>query len=199
LPELFANFVAPYLVYALLHDRFGDVNALIASAGPPLLWSGYELLKTRRLDAISVTVVVAIFLTVGATAMGGSAKLIQIRDALVTGAIGVMFLGSFAMEKPMLFYLARATMARNTTAGAATFEALWCTPQVPKLFKSLTLIWGFGLVGQTGLMCYLAWTWPIARYLLLSSPISYTIFALLMLWSFMIMPRDLMQGFTASK
>ena len=56
--------------------------------------------------------------------MGGSARLIQIRDALVTGAIGIMFLGSLALQKPMIFYLARATLARNTEAGARSFETL---------------------------------------------------------------------------
>ncbi len=171
------------------------MNALIASAGPPLAWSVYELIKTRRLDAISVTVVVAIFLTVGATAMGGSARLIQIRDAMITGAIGLMFLGSFAMKRPMLFYLARATMARNTEAGAAAFEALWLNPEIPRLFRRLTLIWGLGLVAQTALLCTLATIWPIARYLLLSPFITYATFGLLMLWSFLIMPRAMMQAF----
>jgi intracellular septation protein A len=190
-----ANFVAPYIVYVLLDSHVGDVNALIASAGPPLLWSGYELVKTRRLDAISVTVVVAIFLTVGATAMGGSARLIQIRDAMITGAIGLMFLGSFAMRRPMLFYLARATMARNTEAGAAAFEALWLNPEIPRLFRRLTLIWGLGLVAQTALLCTLATIWPIPRYLLLAPLITYGTFALLMLWSFLIMPRAMMQAF----
>jgi len=190
-----ANFVAPYIVYVLLDSHVGDVNALIASAGPPLLWSGYELVKTRRLDAISVTVVVAIFLTVGATAMGGSARLIQIRDAMITGAIGLMFLGSFAMRRPMLFYLARATMARNTEAGAAAFEALWLNPEIPRLFRRLTLIWGLGLVAQTTLLCTLATIWPIPRYLLLAPLITYGTFALLMLWSFLIMPRAVMQAF----
>ena len=182
-PELVANFVAPYLVYEALASRYGDVPALIASALPPLLWSGYELIKTRRLDAISILVVAGILFTVGATALGGSARLIQIRDALVTGAIGVMFLGSLALKKPMIFYLARATQARNTEAGATAFEALWLRPGVPRVFRLMTGVWGIGLVLQTALMCYLAWIWPIGRYLLLSPFISYAIFGGLMVWS----------------
>jgi hypothetical protein len=182
-PELCANFLAPYLVYQLLEARFGDVVSLIASAMPPLLWSIYELIKTRRLDAISALVVAAIIFTVGATAMGGSARLIQIRDAMVTGAVGVMFLCSLAMKRPMIFYLARATMARNTESGAAEFEAMWARKGVPPTFRMLTLVWGLGLIFQTAVMCYLAWTWPISRYLLLSPPIGYGIFGLLMAWS----------------
>jgi intracellular septation protein A len=183
IPELSANFLAPYLVYQLLDARYGDVVALIASAMPPLLWSVFELIKTRRLDAISVIVVTSILFTVGATAMGGSARLIQIRDALVTGVIGVIFLGSLALKRPIIFYLARATMARNTAEGAAEFETMWLRPGVPTTFRVLTAVWGVGLVFQTAVMCWLALIWPISRYLLLSPVIGYGIFGLLMAWS----------------
>ncbi len=166
-----------------MHARYGDVDSLIASALPPLLWSGYELARTRRLDAVSVIVVSGIFLTVGATFMGGSARLIQIRDALVTGAIGVMFLVTLVMEKPMIFYLARAMMARDTEDGAAAFEAIWQRPGAPGVFRMMTAVWGVGLVLQTALMCYLAWIWPISRYLLFSPFIAYGIFGLMMAWS----------------
>ena len=71
-----------------------------------MLWSGYELAKTRRLDAVSFLVVASILFTLAATAMGGSPRLIQIRDALVTGAVGGLFLASLALEKPLIFYLA---------------------------------------------------------------------------------------------
>lgn len=167
----------------MLDARLGDVDSLILSAVPPLLWSGYELARTRRLDAVSVIVVSGILLTVGATFMGGSARLIQIRDALVTGAIGVMFLVTLVMEKPMIFYLARAMMARDTEDGAAAFEAIWQRPGAPGVFRMMTAVWGAGLVLQTGLMCYLAWIWPIGRYLLLSPFIAYGIFGLMMAWS----------------
>lgn len=161
----------------------GDTYALISSALPPLLWSGYELVKTKRLDAISVLVVAGILLTVGATAMGGSPRLIQIRDALVNGFIGLMFLASLGLKKPLIFYLARATSARNTAAGAAAFEDMWLKPGVPKVFRTMTGVWGCGLVAQTAALCWLAWIWPISRYLLLSPPIGYSFYGVLMAWS----------------
>ncbi|HEY1856861.1 VC0807 family protein [Acidocella sp.] len=182
-PEILANFVAPYGVYEMLAAHWGDTDALIASAVPPLLWSFYELAKTRRVDAISVVVVSAILLTVGATFMGGSARLIQMRDAMVTGVVGVMFLATLGMKKPMIFYLARATVARGTADGAAEYELVWERPGVPQVFRVLTLVWGLGLVVQTSCMCWLAWIWPIGRFLLLSPFISFGIFGLLMFWS----------------
>jgi len=170
-------------VYELLDAHYGDVVALIASAMPPLLWSGYELAKTRRLDAISVMVVASILFTVGATAMGGSPRLIQIREALVTGLVGILFLLSLFLQRPIIFYLARATMARNTVEGAEHFETVWSKPGVPKILRCLTAVWGIGLVAQTATMCWLAYIWPIGRYILISPVIGYGIFGLLMVWS----------------
>lgn len=152
---------------------------MIASAVPPLLWSLYELVKTRRVDAISLTVVVSILLTVGATAMGGSARLIQIRDALVTGAIGVAFLASLVMRRPLIFFLARAAMARSAE-GMAAYETIWERPGVPAVFRWLTWVWGLGLVGMTTTLCTLACLWPIPRYLLLSPVFTFGIFGVLM-------------------
>jgi intracellular septation protein A len=195
-PELCANFLAPYLVYQALHTLYGDTTALIASAIPPLLWSIYELIKTRRLDAISILVIASILFTIAATGMGGSPRLIQIREALITGAVGVMFLVSLAFPRPMIFYLARATMARNTEEGAASFEALWAKPGVPHTFFILTIVWGLGLIVQTALMCYLAYIWTISRYLLISPILGYGIIGLLLLWSFAYIARRKGAGFS---
>jgi hypothetical protein len=155
---------------------------MIASAMPPLAWSAYELVKTRRLDAISLTISATILLTVLATALGGSARLIQIRDALVTGAVGIAFLGTLAMKRPLIFYLARAAMARDA-AGAERYETIWDQPGVPTVFRWLSLVWGLGLVAQTATMCWLAWNWPMGQFLLLSPWISAAIFGVLMLAS----------------
>lgn len=151
----------------------------MASAVPPLLWSLYELIRTKRFDAIALTVVATILLTVAATACGGSARLIQIRDALVTGAVGVAFLASFTFKRPLIFYLARAAVARGAEDTEA-YETIWDRPGVPAAFRWLTLVWGLGLVGQTAAMCYLAWIWPIPRYLLISPVVSLAIFGTLM-------------------
>lgn len=182
--ELAANFLAPYLVYEALHKHYGDTKALLASIVPPLLWSGYELIKTKKLDALSMVIIASILFTVIATAMGGSARLIQVRDALVTGAIGVMFLISLAFEKPLIFYLGRAISGRRTDDDAPDFDELWQLPTAPRAFKLITTVWGVGLVLQTALLCFLAYRWSISRYLLVSPFISYGMIGGLTAWSF---------------
>lgn len=156
----------------------------MASILPPLLWSVYELIKTRKLDALSTVVVASILFTVVATALGGSARMIQIRDALVTGIIGILFLLSLFLKKPLVFHLAQATIARNPQPDVPQMEVFWAQPGGPRVFRILTFVWGVGLVAQTSLLCVLASIWPIGRYLLVSPFIGYGLLGLLLLWSF---------------
>lgn len=156
----------------------------MASIAPPLLWSLYGLIRTRKLDALSVIVIASIVFSVAATALGGSARMIQIRDALVTGVIGILFLLSLFMEKPLIFYLTRATFARNPDPEMPELEKVWALPEAPHAFRVLTTLWGIGLVAQTTLLCTLAWLWPIGRYLLISPFIGYGFVGALMVCSF---------------
>ena len=81
-------------------------------------------------------------------------------------------------------------MARHTVEGAEDFEQVWCKPDVPKLLRTLTAVWGVGLVGQTAVMCWLAYIWPIGRYLLIGPVIGYGIFGLIMVWSLWYLARN---------
>lgn len=61
--EGFVNFAFPYLIYSWAQPRLGDVNALIASSGPPILWSVVEFGRNRRIDALSVIVLLGLGLS----------------------------------------------------------------------------------------------------------------------------------------
>ena len=178
--ELAANILAPWGVYSLMAPHYGDTVALIGSATPPLLWSVVELARTRRLDAVSTVVIAGILLTVLATAFGGSPKLLQIRENAVTGLVGLVFLATLPLERPLIYHLAVATFARQGPEAAARLEGFAGTPRGAAFFRRLTWFWGVGLMVQTIVMVWLVYLWPIGRYLLLSPVIGYGILGLLM-------------------
>jgi uncharacterized membrane protein len=182
--ELAANILAPWAVYSLLAPHYGDTIALIGSAAPPLIWSIGELLIRRRVDAISAVVTVGILLTVVATGLGGSPKLLQIRENAVTGLIGVVFLGTLLMERPLLYHLAMATFARQGPEAAGRLQSFATSPRGTAFFRHLTVLWGIGLIVQTAVMVWLVFLWPIGRYLLLSPVIGYGILGLLLAGTF---------------
>jgi hypothetical protein len=59
---------------------------------------------------------------------GGSAHLLQLREKLVTALIGLFFLGSAAIGRPLIYQLARASLARRKPSELAAFEALRDNP-----------------------------------------------------------------------
>ncbi|REG57582.1 hypothetical protein B0G80_0205 [Paraburkholderia sp. BL6669N2] len=183
--ELAVNFLLPWLAYRLALPHLGETGALIASAVPPIVWSLIELVRFRRVDALSVMVLAGIVLSVAAMALGGSPRMLLLRESLVSGAIGVVFLLSLPMRRPLIFYLARATVAREMEGGAARFEALWQErPALVSAMRLMTLVWGVGLTGETALRAWMALTWPIERFLVVSPFIGYGIYGGLALWTF---------------
>ncbi|WP_118179881.1 VC0807 family protein [Paraburkholderia phosphatilytica] len=184
--ELVFNLLLPWLVYRLAAPYFGDTGGLIASAAPPIVWSAIELARTRRIDALSVMVVAGIALSVGAMALGGSPRMLLMRESLVSGAVGVVFLASLATRRPLIFWLARATVAREAADGAERIERLYRErPALAAAFRTMTAIWGLGLTGETALRAWMAWTWPIERFLVVSPFIGYGVYGALTLWTFL--------------
>ncbi|WP_144143030.1 VC0807 family protein [Paraburkholderia sp. BCC1884] len=182
--ELAVNFLLPWLAYKLALPRLGETGALIASAVPPIVWSLIELVRFRRVDALSVMVVAGIVLSVAAMALGGSPRVLLLRESLVSGAVGVVFLLSLPLRRPLIFYLARATVAREMEGGAAHFEALWeARPGLVSAMRRMTLVWGVGLTGETALRAWMALSWPVERFLVVSPFIGYGIYGGLALWT----------------
>ncbi|MCP2087676.1 VC0807 family protein [Paraburkholderia aspalathi] len=182
--ELAVNFLLPWLAYRFALPHLGETGALIASAVPPIVWSLIELVRFRRVDALSIMVVAGIVLSVAAMALGGSPRMLLLRESLVSGAVGVVFLLSLPMRRPLIFYLARATVAREMEGGAERFEALWRErPALVSAMRLMTLVWGVGLTGETALRAWMALTWPIERFLMVSPFIGYGIYGALTLWT----------------
>ncbi|MFL9997537.1 hypothetical protein SAMN05444172_3016 [Burkholderia sp. GAS332] len=182
--ELAVNFLLPWLAYRLARPHMSETGALIASAVPPMVWSLIELARFRRVDALSVMVVAGIVLSIAAMALGGSPRMLLLRESLVSGAVGVVFLLSLPMRRPLIFFLARATVAREMDGGAAHFEALWRErPALASAMRLMTLVWGVGLTGETALRAWMALTWPIERFLVVSPFIGYGIYGALTLWT----------------
>lgn len=188
--ELGVNFVLPWAAYKLALPHWGELGALYASAVPPIAWSLIEFARTKRIDALSVLVVLGIVLSIVLMALGGSPKLLLLRESMASGAIGAVFLVSLLMKRPLTFYLARATVARESEGGAARFEGLWeARPELRRSVRLMTLVWGLGLVAENGVRSWLAWNWPVERFLVVSPFVAYGIYGALTVWTFLYRKR----------
>ncbi|SDC40323.1 VC0807 family protein [Paraburkholderia lycopersici] len=182
--ELAVNLLLPWVAYRLAQPHWGEVGGLIASAAPPLAWSAVELVRFRRVDALSAVILLGIVLSLLAMAFGGSTRVLLMRESLAAGAIGIAFLCSLLARRPLVFYLTRATVARETREGVARLEQLWReNARFAAAMRLLTLVWGTGLCLDSALRTWLAATWPIERFLVVSPIIGYGAFGGLMAWT----------------
>lgn len=183
--ELAVNLVLPWVAYRLAQPSYGEVGGLIASAIPPIAWSLVELARFRRVDALSSIVLLGIALSLAALAFGGGPRVLLMRESLASGAIGVTFLVSLLARRPLVFYLARATVAREMPDGVERFEQLWhAQREFAAAMRMLTIVWGVGMTADAALRTWLAATWPIERFLIVSPILGYSVFGGLLVWTF---------------
>ncbi len=183
--EALFNFILPFVVYTLAKRRLGDVGALLASSAPPIVWSLVVLTRKRRVDALSMLVLAGIALSLLAFAGGGSARLLLLREKLVTALIGLVFLGSAAVGRPLIYQLARATMRRRSDAEAEAFEAMRDNVHFRRAMTIMTLVWGFGLVAEAAAAGVLVFTLSIRDYLVVGPIMGYAATGALSLWTFL--------------
>jgi hypothetical protein len=185
LAELAVNLLLPWVAYRLARPHYGEFGGLVASAIPPLAWSLAGLARFRRVDALSALVLLGIALSLIAMALGGSPRVLLMRECLVSGGIGVVFLASLLARRPLVYYLARATVARESADGVARFEQLWNERrEVASAIRMMTAVWGIGLTADAALRIWLAATWPIERFLVVSPVIGYGMIGVLFAWTF---------------
>jgi hypothetical protein len=181
--EALVNVLAPLLIYTLLHARYGDAQALIAAAGPPLAWSIIEFIWRRKLDAVALLVLTGIALSLLAFFGGGGVKALQLREKLVTGLIGLIFLGSVAIGRPLIHILARATVARTSATRAAAIESLRHDRSFQGAILVMTLAWGFGLVGECAASIALTYVITPAQFLIVGPILGYGTLGLWTAWT----------------
>ena len=160
--ELGINFALPYLIYVQAERPLGQVPAFVAASAPPMLWSVVRLARRRRLDAFSILALTGIALSMLAY-LGGGITFLRIRERLVTAVIGLIFLASAAIDKPLIYHLARARVRTRPSSEANAFDAMREHPVFRRTMMVLTLVWGTVLLGEAAISVGLVFVLSIRR------------------------------------
>jgi hypothetical protein len=182
--EVLVNFVLPWVCYRFAKGWLGETGALLLSTAPPIVWSLCMILKFRRLDIVSILVIVGILLSLLAMALGGSPRVLLLRESLITGFAGVALLISMLFPRPLMFYLAQSTAAQHSPEEGDQFRLLWEKPGFVRCMYLLTWVWGVGLIFETVIRATLAWAIPTGQFLFISPIIGYSVYFSLIGWTF---------------
>jgi hypothetical protein len=183
--EGLVNAILPFAIYNYAEAPLGDVKALLVSSAPPILWSLAEFARHRRVDALSMLVIGGILLSLLALLGGGGVKFLQLREKLVTGAIGLVFLGSALIGKPLIYQLARACMRRKSEGEAQEFEALRANAGFRRTMTLMTVVWGVGLLADVAVAVVLVFALSVREYLIVNPILGYGTMGALSLWTFL--------------
>lgn len=194
LVEALVNFILPFVIYNYAEAPMGAVRALLASSAPPIAWSLVEFARHRRVDALSLLVVCGIALSLLAMIGGGGVQFLQLREKLVTGVIGLAFVGSALIGKPLVYELARATMRRKSAGEAEEFEALQIHAGFRRTMAVMTWVWGLGLLADVAVSVVLVFALSIREYLIVNPILGYGTMGALSLWSFLYGQRAQRRG-----
>jgi hypothetical protein len=181
--DFLVNLGGPWLVYRLVEGSTSIAVALILSSVPPIIWSLWQLVHSRKLDVISMLVIAGIATSLVATMLGGNPRLLLVRESFITGVFGLVFLGSLWFPRPLMFYIVQATLAKQGIA-EDQFAAKWSVPSFRQTFYLMTAVWGAGLIAQMVLQIILAFALSIEQDLVVSPIVGYGFYFVLFGWSF---------------
>jgi hypothetical protein len=164
-PSLLVNGVAPFILYTLLHTHVSPLHALMVTALVPLAAGVVGLVRQRRINAFGALVFLSLVLSSLLVLLGGSPRLILVRESGLSGVFGVAMLLSLFWPQPLVYYLAGHFVVPHAPAGRHAFQRTASAPRFRSFLRLLTVIWGLVTVLDAALNTYLAFHLPVATFL----------------------------------
>lgn len=187
--EMAINVALPALIFMLMRGKTGDLQALMLSSAPPILWSIVTFIRERKFDAISLLVLTGIALSLAAFIGGGDIKFLQLRENLVIGLVGLIFLASVFLNRPLILHLARAGIRRASPDSLQGFDRLREDVGFRRAMTGETLLWACSLLLTCAVNCALVFALPIDTFMLVSGPISYAALGVTTVLTYRRVPR----------
>ena len=182
--SLVINAALPFLTYLVLVDQGMATVPALAIGG---LWNVVELVieyvRHRRLDSLSV--IVLIFLAVGmaASLISGSVRFTLLKESAGTALFAVVLLGSLLTPRPVMFYFGRHFATDRSDGQVAWWNGLWQYPQFRHGQRLLTAVWGLVLLGEAVIRAALTFVLPTGVMVGLNHFLPLLIIAILIVWT----------------
>ena len=186
------NFVLPYVIYIFLKDytKASDFLALVISGIPPMLDAIVGIVRKGHIDLMSGLVLLGIAVSIVFILLGGSPRLLLIRESYYTFTFGLAYLVSLFFPRPLGFYFGRYFATGNVPARIAWFNGLWQYQGFRHTMYVTTIVWGVGFVLEAVVRTYLVFTLTIPQFLIVSPFVFYGILGAIIGWTFIYSRRS---------
>jgi hypothetical protein len=172
------NLVAPLLSYNLLKDRgLATAPALALSGLGPLLEIAITAVRHRRIDEISMMVLIFLALGIVASVLFNSPRLLLAKD----GLFGLVLLGSLLAPRPLMFYFGRRFATNGTAERIVWWNGLWQYASFRRGQRRLTAVWGTAYLTEAIMLIALSYQLTVSTMVTLNNIASYAVLAVLLL------------------
>lgn len=165
---LVINGLIPWGVYVWLSPYVGGLTALSIATLIPLIDNIFYFAKQRSIDVFGGLMLLTFVLSFVMIWLGDSEKILLLRESMITGVVGIVFLGSLWVGKPLIYHIA----SRFSTV--SNIEQKWQYPYFRKVMRNMTLIWGVLLVLEAGTKIVMVYELSVMQVLALSSIVFYS-------------------------
>lgn len=173
--SLVINGAIPVVVYNLLMDYYSSFVSLLIATLIPLADNLFHIVKYRKADAFGLFMLTGFVLSLLAFVLGGNERLILLRESMVTGLLGLIFIASLFFAKPLIYHFAIRFSASDASEKKGQFEKNWEVPYFRIVLRIMTAIWGIALLGEAVVKVILVYELSISAFLAISQLIFYSV------------------------
>jgi intracellular septation protein A len=168
--------LAPIATYQIaVSNGFTELQGLLLASVMPLASAAWTLLRRRRLDPLSGTLLAAIFVGGAVAVLANDPRVLLVKDSIVTGAIGLAFLVTLLTPRPLLVSFASAISGDDPQRLQA--------PQARAVIQRLSIIWGLALLGEAVVRVALSFILVPTELMAVSPVLAIGVFGGLTLWT----------------
>lgn len=177
--------VAPIVIYDVLTDAgFGPVLALIAGSVGPLLDIAITWARRRRLDEFAVVVLAFLVLGIVVSLIFDDPRLLLLKEAAITGVIGVLALGSLVVApRPLMFYFGRRFATGGDPARIEWWNGLWRFAGFRRTQVVITAVWGVVFLLEAVVRGILTYAWSLDTMVVVNNVAPSVVVAVLVVWT----------------
>lgn len=157
------DIAVPVGAYFVLHALgYSDFAGLLAGTVLSALMVIGQAIRSRRLELMSAIILGGFVFGLVASLISGDPRMMIAKDSAATALIGLAFLISAMIGKPLTYLVARKAVGAGGPARVAELETAYRTdPAKRRAFTVLTVMWGAGLVLEATIRIVLAYQLPI--------------------------------------
>jgi hypothetical protein len=184
-PTILFNVLMPWVTYGVLTDHgVSSVTALFIISGWPLVEVALFFALNRRVDEFGVMILLVLLVGAFSALAFRSEKSVFIKDSAVTGLLGLAFLVTLFLERPMMFYFGRKFATDGSAEGIARWNRFWDEfPGFRAQQRRLTLIWGLAFIVESGVRIALTYVLDTGTMVGVSNILPYVVLAVLMAYT----------------